>query len=105
MTWQDALESVIARTKHDRYRWLCSDANPDRESRDASRRLVLERAGQPAPPGPAQSLVPIALSIRAARVGFRQCFYSSHEGCGCSGTHCFRLGRIVGLRDCAECLG
>jgi hypothetical protein len=48
--------------------------------------------------------VPLADSIRAARIGYRACLYSSHEGCGCSGTHCYHLGRVVGLPDCLECL-
>lgn len=103
MTYLEALEVVVARTRHERYRWLCSDENPNTEQREGYRRIVLEKAGQPAP-APAQS-VPLSTSLRAARLGFRQCFYSSHEGCGCSGTHCFYKGRIVELRECVECLG
>lgn len=40
MSWKLALEIVVARTGHNRYRWLCSDANPDEEARAAYRRLV-----------------------------------------------------------------
>jgi hypothetical protein len=31
MSWQEALEIVVGRTRHERYRVLCSDAHPDRE--------------------------------------------------------------------------
>ncbi len=32
MIWQDALEIIVARTKHERYRVLCSDSWIDHES-------------------------------------------------------------------------
>jgi hypothetical protein len=54
---------------------------------------------EPAPPP-----VPLAEAIRATRLGFRHCLYSSHEGCGCSGAHCYYRGRVVTLRDCLDCL-
>lgn len=31
MTWDDALEIAVARTKHERYRDLCADSYPDHE--------------------------------------------------------------------------
>jgi hypothetical protein len=102
MTWQDALETVVSRTRHERYRWLCSDESPDARQRESYRALMLTLAGQPAPDPPA--VAPLASSIRAVRLGFRQCLYSSHKGCGCTGTHCYRHGRIVGLADCIDCL-
>ena len=40
MTWDEALSEVVRRTKHERYRWLCSDDNPDVESRDGYRAKV-----------------------------------------------------------------
>jgi hypothetical protein len=68
-------------------------------------RKMLDRADDPAPARtPSPGGVPLATATRAARFGFRQCFYSSHEGCGCTGTHCYRHGRVVGLADCIECL-
>jgi hypothetical protein len=45
MTWQNAMQVVVARTRHERYRWLCSDENPDVASRDGYRRLVIKMAG------------------------------------------------------------
>jgi len=103
MTWQEALDTVVARTGHERFRWLCSDDNPDAVQREGYRGVVLGLAGQPASETP-PVLPPLAVSINAVRLGFRQCFYSSHEGCGCAGTHCYRFGRIVQLRECVECL-
>jgi hypothetical protein len=41
MTWQEALEVVISRTRHERYRWLCSDDNPTHEGH---RQLMLTLA-------------------------------------------------------------
>lgn len=40
----EQLESVIAATGHDRFRWLTSGANPDPVSREGYRRLVVARA-------------------------------------------------------------
>ena len=55
MTLDDALTIVIARTGHERYRWLTSDANPDATQRDGYRASILRQAGAPAPPVPAPS--------------------------------------------------
>jgi hypothetical protein len=53
MIWVEALEIVIERTRHERYRWLTSDENPDTWQRDAYRRIVIEMAtGEPAAPRP-----------------------------------------------------
>ena len=51
MNWQDALEIVVARTKHAPYRQLCSDANtqPAPNNRDAYRREMIRQAAGPAP--------------------------------------------------------
>jgi hypothetical protein len=107
MTVAEALDIVVARTRHERYRVLCDDDNPDIQQREAYRRIVLELAGQPAslPSTDPAPLIPLRDSIRAARLGYRACLYSSHEGCGCSGPHCHHLGRLVSLTDCARCLG
>jgi hypothetical protein len=102
MTLAEAVEIIVRRTRHGRYRWLCSDKNPDIAQRDGYRALVLRMAGEPEPPP--QPVAPLASSIRATIYGFRQCLYSSHKGCGCTGTHCYRHGRIVGLADCIDCL-
>lgn len=105
MTWHQAADELVKRTGHERYRWLCSDENPDARQRESYRAMMLEKAGQPVPPhSMTVPTPPLASSLRAVRLGFRQCLYSSHEGCGCTGTHCFAKGRIVGLADCIDCL-
>ena len=45
MTWTEALEIVVARTKHERYRVLCSDDHRDREIWRA--RLISHATGEP----------------------------------------------------------
>lgn len=52
MTLAEALNIVIARTGHQRFRFLCSEANPDPVSREGYRRAVLTMAGEPAPEPP-----------------------------------------------------
>ena len=44
MGWRDALEIVVTRTGHHRFRQLCSDDNPDIEQRDGMRMLVVAEA-------------------------------------------------------------
>ncbi len=46
MEWPEALETVVARTKHEPYRALCADGQPHA---DVWRRRMLRMAGQPAP--------------------------------------------------------
>lgn len=109
MTWQEAVEIVVTRTGHGRYEWLCSDANPDAGSREGYRRLVLRMAGEPVNPGGAPpeihaGRIPLRDSIRLVRLGLRACFYSTHDGCGCTGAYCHWHGRIVGPDDCLPCL-
>jgi hypothetical protein len=53
MNWEEALEIVVSQTGHERYRWLCSDENQPwggANGRDAFRRLMMSKAGQPYPP-------------------------------------------------------
>lgn len=110
MNWPDALDLAVARSGVERLRWLCSEANPNPRTREGYRRFVLRSAGvlpppPPRPPRPSSPpLVPLGESIRAARLGFRVCFYSDSRGCGCSGTYCHALGRHATLRDCVACL-
>lgn len=51
MTWKDAYESLEAKDKNPRFLWLCSDANPDVEAREAWR-LKIVRKAQGAPDTP-----------------------------------------------------
>lgn len=81
--------------------WLRS--GNDTERRHAARLLAMgDEPTDDSQPPPAT--VPLAQSLRAARLGYRSCLYGSHEGCGCAGTHCHRLSRVVSLRDCIACL-
>lgn len=91
--------------------WL--ESGTEAQKAHARYRLSLpDAAGYEMPPGwtpppsaPEQpALVPVRESIRGTRLGFRSCLYSSHEGCGCTGTHCYHLRRVVTLRDCLDCL-
>jgi hypothetical protein len=69
MTLAQALDLVVARTGHDRYRWLCSAANPDAEQREAYRRLVLDLADGKLPPPRPVALRAEAEPIRWAPLG------------------------------------
>jgi hypothetical protein len=67
MTWERALDLVVARTGHSRYRVLCAEDNPDVAQRDAYRRLVVSEAtGGPSPP----SVATMATSAIRAGAGF-----------------------------------
>ena len=53
MTWNQALDLVVARTGHEPFRRLCAEDNPDAEQRDAYRALMVELAtGEPPAPAP-----------------------------------------------------
>jgi len=78
---------------------LLESGNPVERAHAAARLAMPDEIEPPAP-----ALAPLANAIRAMRHGFRRCFYSSHDGCGCTGTHCYSLGRVVVLADCIECL-
>lgn len=57
MTTHD-LGTAVARTGHERYRWLTSDANPDAFRREGYRRIVREIAAGPWPPPPKPAAYP-----------------------------------------------
>lgn len=102
MTWDQALEIVIARTGHARYRQLCDASH---ESHVAYRDLMLKLAATPSLVSPAPSPIPLEASVRATRLGFARCWFSERDArCGCSGLSCHLLGRIVTLEDCVRCL-
>ncbi len=51
MNWEEALEIVVRRTKHERYRVLCDEGNPDIEQRDEMRAMMIRKAlNEPDPP-------------------------------------------------------
>ncbi len=47
MDWPEALEIVLVRTRHERYRWLCSEENPNVEQREAYRAQIVQMAEGP----------------------------------------------------------
>jgi len=50
MNWTDALDLIVEQTGHARYRWLCSEDNPDASRREAYRALMIRQAaGEPEP--------------------------------------------------------
>jgi hypothetical protein len=73
MTWREALGAVVARTGHERYRWLCSDDNPDVVQRESYRRSMLDQCGQAPSYPPAIVQAGNALGAAAAFImdGFR----------------------------------
>ena len=54
MNWTEALEQVVARTGHLRYRELCADSNPDHRTWRA--RMVEQATGIPTEPEPGPRL-------------------------------------------------
>lgn len=44
MDYLSALDIVVARTRHERYRWLCSDDNPNIAQRNSYREFVIREA-------------------------------------------------------------
>jgi len=113
----DQLEIVVARTGHERFRWLTGEDNPDAERREAYRAIVAEWAearwpmqaegdGDPTPAVGATAAPPrLTLATIRTRMG-RSCFYGGPPPCGtCQGlAWCHALGRVVSVRDCTACL-
>lgn len=78
--------------------WLASAANPDAASREAHR-LVLARAGGPAPPADPGLAEEMELLDRA-----RACACRAPAARPCRYGSCTRLGREVAPADCLACL-
>jgi hypothetical protein len=111
MTLTEVLDIVVSRTRHERYRWLCSDANPNTEQRDAYRRLMFDLAGQrPHPPAPRPEPPRPALAATLALMSrMRACPHRTERtDCGCAGMATCGLGRglsgLVNHHDCLSCL-
>lgn len=103
MTWESALDNVVARTRHERFRVLCSEDWPDHK---AYRELVIRMAAGEGsisdPPAP----IPLAESLDLLRL-VNLCQYRSRDAaCGCSGSSCaLRVSApIVSHLDCLECV-
>lgn len=84
-----------------RREWLASDDNPDPVSRAAYRALA---EGSPPPAAVEPPRPPLAESLRAARLGFRNCRHADPAACSCESlVHCRFLGRNAVLMDCIGC--
>ncbi len=68
VNWKESLDIVIRETGHHRYRWLCSEENPDTRQREKYRALVVRKATGEPEPAPEQSA-----ALRA---------YLARHGCG-----------------------
>src|SRR5437879_5762329 len=68
MTWTEAVETVVARTGHERYRELCADDRPDHEAWRA--KVIAKVTGQPAPAPSYPSLATQAGNAIGAAVRF-----------------------------------
>ncbi len=113
MTWTDAVDIVVARTKHEKYRELCEESRP---GHDQWRAVVIAMAVEAPeyPPvttqivrGESQALIPLQESL-AILNQIKACPYRSRDsGCGCAGMRC-ALGKgksgIVSFNDCLTCV-
>jgi hypothetical protein len=106
MDWPEAIEVVIARTKHERYRELCDDTHPDHPA--WRRRIIALATGEPEslPLSLRQdnSLPTVSEAWDLTRA-MRACpFWSRRPGC-CTGANCaLRSGAVVSHVDCFACL-
>lgn len=103
MTWQEALEVVVARTGHDRYRSLCSEDNPCPHGRDAYRALVRAMAAGDHPPAATQP--PRATTPPdpwAARI--RACPDHNPGCCSSPAPYCTRYAINPTRDQCVSCL-
>ncbi len=66
MTLTEALDIVVSRTRHERYRWLCSDENPDEFSRERYRAIVMSMAATQTTDGGLPSLFTQAANLAGA---------------------------------------
>ncbi len=113
MTWFEALEFMIVQTSHERYRWLCSNDNPDAETRDGYRSLMVRKAtGQPEPAAPpAAAAAPVSRAVTVPALPpdpwlplIRACEDYNPACCSNPAPWCSRF-EIVPTRDqCIDCL-
>lgn len=103
----DQLESVIADTGIERFRWLTSDANPDETSREGYRRLVREKAealdGSGATAAPVDPPAPNPHAVLLKLV--RDCPHAGPASCGCNAVRrCAIYNRDVAIEQCLRCV-
>lgn len=99
MDWRAALEMVVARTRHARFRALCDDAWPDPVQRDAYRAAMVRLAFD------AEADRPTVAQAWDLTRRMKSCpFYSRRPGC-CAGARCaLRKGDVVSHIDCNLCI-
>lgn len=68
MTDEQALEIVVSRTKHERFRHLCREDNPDLEQRDRYRDMVRRMAEGASIPPPPKALPPARKMMATAAI-------------------------------------
>lgn len=93
--------------------WACRMAIDGTDAERAWARLASGEAPPPEPDHvagagemvPTPDRVPLSDSLRARRLGGRNCPHGRAPTCGCSGSAwCRLMKRDVTLRDCLECL-
>ncbi len=68
MTWKEALEAVIVRTKHEVLRSQCADNNPNVEQRNGCRKMVVQMASSLADPSLMEKTMNAAGAVARAAV-------------------------------------
>ncbi len=68
MTLTEALDIVVSRTRHERFRWLCSDENPDEFSRERYRAIVMAQAAGTPQEMPSMAQMAVSALGAAGRV-------------------------------------
>lgn len=108
MDYAEAVEIVIARTKHERFRYLCSDDNPNREAWRAH--VISEATGEPRQPAITSN--PTVQRQRLLATLVKACPYRENtSSCGCGASKCHAAwgsSRIdpqaANMQDCLDCV-
>lgn len=103
MTWEESLEIMVSRTKHERLRWLCGDENPDANSREGYRNLMVRLAtGEPAAPPQSSPMRKESPDRWLALI--RACDDYNPGCCAHPAAFCSRFARNTTREQCIECL-
>ena len=126
MSWQESLEDYVSRTGVERYRWLCSEDNPNAMDREAYRRFVVEQAtGTESSVQSERTVIstgnggmvtiPLEESLRLNKE-MRECPHYEKRGCNTCGKAFCKIGKgepgermnsqygLVSTWDCYHCL-
>ena len=114
MTLDEALEKGIAKTGHERFRYLCLE-HPDEATRAKHVAYVMAKAsGQAMGRGivsasrgrvaAREEVIPLADALRRRRL-VRACLFRGKPKCGCTGSAaCALAGKDRTQRECEECV-